>query len=202
MAEIIYTYNNKPYLNLTNRCPCACKFCIRAVKDSVGSAETLWHDSDPAWDDIRHALESSEALFFNAGEAVFCGYGEPMCAFENLKKAARWLKERFPNLALRVNTNGLGDLINESPTAHELKGLIDTVSISLNAPNAQRYHELVRPRFGEGAFCAMLHFARDCRECIPNVKFTVVDVLTPVEIEECQLIADKMGIPLRVRTRA
>ena len=200
MADIIYEFMGNPYLNITNRCPCACVFCVRGQARGLGSAANLWHEQDPGWDDILAALEGYD--FTRAGEAVFCGYGEPMCAFENLKKAARWLKERFPNLALRVNTNGLGDLINESPTAHELKGLIDTVSISLNAPNAQRYHELVRPRFGEGAFCAMLHFARDCRECIPNVKFTVVDVLTPVEIEECQLIADKMGIPLRVRTRA
>ncbi|MCL2107288.1 MAG: TatD family nuclease-associated radical SAM protein, partial [Oscillospiraceae bacterium] len=183
MADIIYIYNQKPYLNLTNQCPCACTFCVRGMADGLGSAATLWHGSDPAWEEIEQALEAFD--FSNSPEAVFCGYGEPFCALENLRRAAAWLKARYPRTQLRVNTNGLGDLINGRPTARELEGLVDTVSISLNAPGARRYDALCRPSFGEAAYGAVLRFARECGEAYPRVVLSVVDVLSPEEIEQC-----------------
>ena len=200
MAAILYYFKNTPYFNLTNQCHCACTFCLRATQDSVGSADTLWHKTDPSWEEIQQALEQAD--FSAADEAVFCGYGEPLCAFDNLKRAARWLKEKHPHLLLRVDTNGLGDLINGRPTARELAGLVDAISISLNAPNAARYNDLVRPRFGEGSYEAMLQFARDCLTCIPSVRFSVVDVLSEEEIAQCRAIAEGMGVPLRVRVRS
>ena len=200
MADIIYTYNGKPYLNITNQCPCACTFCIRSQNDGLGSARSLWHGADPTWPEIEQALEQTD--FSGVEQVIFCGYGEPFCALDNLKRCAQWLKGRYPGVALRVNTNGLGDLINGRATAVELAGLVDAVSVSLNAPNAARYHELVRSRWGEAAFAAVLRFAEDCKAHIPSVKFSVVDVLTPEEIEACRAIADEMGIPLRVRVRA
>ena len=199
MAHIVYTFGGKPYLNLTNQCPCDCTFCVRNLKDGPGSVHSLWHEDEPTWDAVEQALTRWD--FSTAQEAVFCGYGEPMCALEHLKLAARWLKERHPQLKLRLNTNGLGDLIHGRPTACELAGLIDSVSISLNAPNAARYHELVRSRWGEAAFDAMLQFARDCLAHIPSVKFSVVNVLTEEEIAQCREIARGMGVALRVRVR-
>jgi len=200
MSEIIYSYGGKPYLNITNQCPCACVFCVRSVSDGVGSARSLWHSTDPTWPEIETAL--AQYNFTSAGEAVFCGYGEPLCALENLKQTAAWLKANHPHLKLRLNTIGLGDLIHARPVASELAGLIDVISNSLNAPNAARYHALVRSPWGEAAFEAMLKFARDCQSCIPVVKFSVVNVLTEEEIALCQEIASNMGISLRVRLRA
>lgn len=199
MADIIYTYNGKPYLNITNQCPCACEFCIRAESDGLGSAATLWHAADPTWEEIEQAMTAFD--FSQANQAVFCGYGEPFCALDHLRRSAAWLKERYPGLALRVNTNGLGDLINGRETAGDLQGLVDTMSISLNAPNAARYNALVRPSFGEAAYPAMLAFAKDCKAMYPRVVFSVVDVITPEEIEQCRKIAQDMEIPLRVRNR-
>jgi len=199
MADIIYEFMGNPYLNLTNQCPCACTFCLRDEQQGVGSAETLWHERDPGWKELQAALEGYD--FSRAGEAVFCGYGEPFCALAYLKQAAAWIKERFPAIKLRVNTNGLGDLINQRGTAGDLAGLVDTISISLNAPDAGRYRELCRPAFGEAAFDSMLHFAKQCKMIYPRVILSVVDVLTPEEIVRCRAIADGMGIPLRVRKR-
>jgi len=199
MAHIIYTFGGKPYLNLTNQCPCKCTFCLRNLKDGVGSAHSLWHENDPTWPEIEAALASWD--FSRASEAVFCGYGEPMCVLEHLKQTASWLKSNYPHLKLRLNTNGLGDLIHGRPTARELAGLIDSVSISLNAPNAARYHELVCSPWGEAAYKAMLKFTRACQLHIPSVKFSVVSVLTDDEIDRCREIANSMGISLRVRVR-
>ncbi|MCL2195146.1 MAG: TatD family nuclease-associated radical SAM protein [Oscillospiraceae bacterium] len=195
--NIIYTYHNTPYLNLTNRCPCRCVFCLRETQQGVGSAATLWHAKEPAWADIEQALLGFD--FSGAGEVVFCGYGEPTCALEHLRRAAAWLREHHPQLKLRLNTNGLGDLIHGRAVAGELAGLIDSVSISLNAPNAGRYHALVRTKWGEAAFDAVLAFARAAKKHIPHVVLSVVDVLTDEEIAQCQAIADELGVPLRVR---
>jgi TatD family-associated radical SAM protein len=199
VADIVYTYDAKPYLNITNQCPCACTFCIRAAAGGLGSAGSLWHAADPGWDEIERAIVHAQPLLADAREAVFCGYGEPFCALENLVRSTCLLKARHPHLALRVNTNGLGDLINGRPTAGDLEGFADTISISLNAPNATRYHELVQSRYGVAAYDAMLRFAEQCKSHYPSVVFTVVDVLTPEEICACQTIAQSMRIPLRVR---
>ena len=195
--SIIYTYGGNPYLNLTNRCPCRCVFCLRETQQGVGNATSLWHKKEPTWPEIEQALRAFD--FSGAGEVVFCGYGEPTCALDNLKRTATWLREHHSRLLLRLNTNGLADLFHGRPVTHELAGLIDSVSISLNAPNAVRYHELVRTKWGELAFTAMLQFARDCKTHIPHVALSVVDVLSDEEIVQCQTIADELGLPLRVR---
>ena len=199
MADIVYTLNGKPYLNITNQCPCACVFCVRGGAEGVGSARSLWHAKDPAWEEIERALEAFD--FSRAEEAVYCGFGEPFCAFEHLKRSAQWLRNNYPKLELRINTNGLGDLILGRPAAPALAGLVDCMSISLNAPNAARYHELCRSRYGGAAYDAVLRFAAQCRDIYPKVILSVVDVLTPEEIARCREIAEGMGLPLRVRRK-
>lgn len=199
MADIVYTYREKAYLNITNRCPCRCTFCIRANGDGLGSADTLWHNSDPTAEEILDALKSFD--FSDFSEVTFCGYGEPLCAFDNLLLAGRYLKEKYNGIKLRINTNGLGNLLNGKDVIPALSQIIDTVSISLNAPNAERYNEISRPKFGMESFDEILRFAKECKEVIPTVKFSVVDVITPEEIIECQALADSMGIPLRVRIK-
>lgn len=196
MADIIYTYTGSVYLNITNKCPCSCIFCIRSNGDGLGSAETLWHKKDPTIEEIKAEIDSFD--FSGYDEVVFCGYGEPTQALDNLIETAKYLKEKY-GLKIRLNSNGLSDLINGKPTAHLLEGLVDCISISLNAPDAKSYHRVTRSRFGEDAFPAVLKFAEDCKKYIPNVKFTAVDVISEEEIAECRTIADKMEIPLRIR---
>lgn len=197
MADIIYTYEGSAYMNITNRCPCSCIFCIRSNGDGLGSAETLWHKKDPTLDEIKAEIDAFD--FSPYSEVVFCGYGEPTEALDNLIEAAKYLKAKH-GLKIRVNSNGLSDLVNGKETAHLLEGIVDCISISLNAPDAESYQRVSRSKFGEAAFPALLKFAADCKKCIPEIKFTVVDVITPDEIEKCQKIADEMDIKLRVRS--
>ena len=196
MADIIYTFGDEVYLNITNKCPCSCTFCIRSSGDGLGSAKTLWHRKDPTLEKIKEAVDGFD--FSPYSEAVFCGYGEPTEALGNLISAAKYIKEKT-GLAVRVNSNGLSDLINGKDTAKLLEGVVDTISISLNAPDEETYLRITRPKFGKGSYAAMLKFASDCKKYIPNVKFSVVDVIPREDIEKCQRIADGMGIPLRVR---
>lgn len=199
MADIVYTYRGKVYLNITNRCPCRCTFCIRSNGDGLGSAHTLWHKSDPSAEDIAKAINEFDFSAFP--EVTFCGYGEPLCAFDNLIAAGKLLKSRYPDIKIRINTNGLGNLINGKDTVPAITEFTDTVSISLNAPSAERYNEISRPKFGIGSFEELLKFAKECKRHIETVKFSVVDVISSEEIAECQVLADRMGIPLRVRAK-
>lgn len=196
MSDIIYTYSNSVYMNITNKCTCACTFCIRSNGDGLGSAESLWLDSDPTFEEIKAEIDRFD--FSPYKEVVFCGYGEPTCALENLILSAKYLKEHF-GLKIRVNSNGLSDLFNGENSAEKLNGVVDKISISLNAPDSESYQNVSRPRYGDEAFNALLKFAADCKKYIPEVKFTVVDVISEEEIERCQRLADEMQIPLRVR---
>ena len=196
MADIVYTYNNNVYFNLTNRCTCKCIFCIRNEHDTLGEAKEMWHDHNPSWEEIKAAIDAFD--FTPYKEAVFCGYGEPTCAYENLVLAAKYMKELYPDVKLRLNTNGLGELFNKKPIAEELGKYVDSVSISLNAPTAERYQEVTRPCF-ENAFKDMIAFAKKAKEAFASVQFTVVDVISEEEIEASKKLAKELGIPLRVR---
>ena len=198
MADIVYTFENHIYLNITNACPCRCEFCIRNNGESVGEAKSLWFDRhSPSFDEIKAAIDEFDFSSYN-GEVIFCGYGEPTCAYDNLIKTAEYLKTNF-GCKLRLNTNGLSDLINKKPTAAQICKYIDTVSVSLNAPTKEKYNALCHPSFGEKSFDAMLEFAKECKLCGANVKFSLVDVISKEDIAACQALADSIGIVLRVR---
>jgi len=193
----LYTLGNSLYVNVTNKCSCSCVFCIRKNGDEIKDSGSLWFEGDePSADVIISEFDKYDLSRFES--IVFCGYGEPLERIDVVCSVAKYLRT-ITNLPIRLNTNGLSDLINEQEhTAYMLKGLVDTVSISLNAPDSQSYQQITNSIFGEKAFGAMLNFAAECKE-FTNVVFTVVDVIDKEQIEKCSEIAEKMGIPLRVR---
>lgn len=195
---IFYELYGALYVNITNKCPCSCVFCIRDHSDVIKDSDPLWFEGDePTMDDIKKDFERFDIEKYS--EIVFCGYGEPTERMDILKETAKFLRDRT-NKKIRLNTNGLSDLIcQRKNTALELKGLIDTVSISLNAPDAKRFCEITNSCFGEKSFDALLDFAKDAKKVIPNVVFTLVDVISKEEIEKCKNIADSLDIELRVR---
>lgn len=190
MADIVYEYMGGLYLNLTNECPCRCVFCIRDKMDTLGSASEMWHEETPDFETVIKSLHEFDTSKYS--EVVFCGYGEPTCAFGNLIKTAKYVKENF-GFKVRVNTNGLGNLINGRDITTELCEVADVISISLNAPNAERYLQITRNEFGIDSFNAMLDFTKKCIEKKANVRMTVVDVITDEEIEECAKLAESLG---------
>ncbi len=199
MTNIVYTFEGHVYLNITNACPCRCEFCIRKNGDSVGDADTLWFSGhSPSFEQVKKEIDEFDFSGYS-DEIIFCGYGEPTCAYEVLLKTARYLKEKLPQCKLRINTNGLSDLINKKPTAKEICELMDTVSISLNAPTAEKYEALCHPSFKGKAFPAILKFAEECKQYGVKLKFSLVDVISKEDIDACRALADKMGIQLRVR---
>ncbi|PWJ50616.1 TIGR04100 family radical SAM protein [Faecalicatena contorta] len=195
MADILYVYRNQVYANITNLCDCRCTFCIRSHGDGVGDAETLWHKADPTLEEIKAAMDEFD--FDGRKELVYCGYGEPTCALENLVESARYAKEKY-GMSIRVNTNGLGNLYHNKDIIPILAEVVDSVSISLNAPTREAYINVTRPRF-ENAFEGMLDFTSECKDYIQQVKLTIVDVLSEEEIKASQELADSLGVELRIR---
>ena len=197
MMTITYLVHNGIYVNMTNRCPCACTFCLRLQSDHVYGSDSLWLDREPTVKEICDSLDLWDLSKY--GEVVFCGYGEPTERLDALLQVAAYIRSKS-NIPLRINTNGLADLIWNEKTAPKLKGLIDTVSISLNATNKDEYLKVVRPKFGINSYDAMLEIAKDCTKYVPNVIMTVVDVVTSKEEQElCREICESVGAILRIR---
>lgn len=195
--EILYKVHNNLYVNLTNRCPYACTFCLRQNMDRVGESDSLWLEHEPSAREVIDEFGKWDMNEFD--EVVFCGFGEPTEAFDVLKEVAAYIKKTY-NKPIRINTNGAGSLINGRDIAPELKGLVDTISISLNNPDARRYNELVRSKFGEKSFDAMIEFAKECKKYVPDVVMSTVDTTISHEEEaECQKICDSIGATYRIR---
>lgn len=193
---ILYDYKESLYVNITNQCPCSCVFCIRKETDHVGNSDSLWLDHEPTVEEVKEEFKKFNLEKYD--EIVFCGYGEPLVRINEVIEIAKYIRS-ISDLKIRINTNGLSDLIHNKKTAMLLKNNIDSVSISLNAPNKTRYNEVTRPKFGEKSFDALLDFALDCKKYVEEVNFSVVDEISNEEIEESQKLADKMNIVLRVR---
>ncbi|MBE6855219.1 MAG: TIGR04100 family radical SAM protein [Ruminococcus sp.] len=193
---ILYPVGDKLYINLTNKCPCSCTFCIRQNGDGAYGSDSLWLDHDPTEEEITAAFAKENLSDYT--ELVFCGFGEPTEQLDRLCFTASYARKLAGCPKIRLNTNGLSDLIHGEKTAHRLKGLIDTVSISLNAGDEAEYNRVTRPSFPD-AFQALQTFASDCKEFVPQVMFTVVDVIPAEQITLSQQLADRLGIPLRVR---
>lgn len=196
MMTIFYPIGDSLYVNLTNKCPCRCVFCVREEHETVGNNNSLWLDHDPSMEEIKADLERFNLSDYK--EIVFCGFGEPMMRMDDLIETAKYIKSKA-DIKTRINTNGLGDLIHEKNTAECIKDCIDSVSISLNAPDKESYCRVTRPKFGEQSFEAMLKFAEECRDCGINIAFSVVDEITPEEIEKSKELAESLGVKLRVR---
>lgn len=194
---ITYPVKNGIYVNMTNRCPCACTFCLRQNGPGVYGSDSLWLEREPTVQEVCDSL--AQWSLNEKDEVVFCGYGEPTERLEDLLEVAAWIKANY-QVPIRINTNGLSDLIWGKNTAPMLAGKIDAVSISLNANNAEDYLKLTRSKFGIGSYDAMLTFAKNCTAYVPKVMMTVVDqVTTPEAQAESKRICDSLGVTLRVR---
>lgn len=194
---IFYKFEGKMYINLTNGCPCRCVFCLRNNADSIKDNDSLWLEHEPSFEEITAAFEAFDKTGIT--DAVFCGYGEPTVRADMVVKTAEYIKAHS-DMKIRLNSNGLVKLIHPNFDLNSFKGLIDSVSVSLNAPDAKRYNEVTRPSFGEKSFEVMLDFAKEMKRLGIKVGFTVVDIITPEEITRCEKLCEGLDIPLRVRS--
>ncbi len=206
MANIlVYLLDGKIYINLTNRCTNDCIFCLRKDKDDV-VGQTLWLDNENSnADDVikqfelkRNELLTTHNLPFK--EVIFCGYGEPMLKFDVMKQVAKYIKDKYPETKIRVNTNGHANYVYKKNVVPECKGLIDEFSVSLNGSTKEEYDELSQPKFDE-AYDEMKKFIKACSDEGISVVASVVEGYKGrhLDLEKCEEIAKSLGAKFRVR---
>ncbi|MGN1098139.1 MAG: TIGR04100 family radical SAM protein [Clostridia bacterium] len=196
MQTILYPYQGNLYVNLTNRCPCRCTFCLRQTKDEMDGSGSLWLEHEPTVQEVKDELKKYDMSRY--AEFVFCGFGEPTERLDAIVEITKFVRENY-NIPIRVNTNGLSDLIHGRDTAPDFEG-IDAVSISLNTPDKEEYLRLTRSKFGIESFDAILRFAGNVKNYVPKVILSTVGTTISAEDEDrCRGICENLGVTYRIR---
>ncbi len=193
---LVYLLDGKIYINLTNRCTNDCIFCLRKDKSDVKGQE-LWLDNENFTSfDVIQQFET----FKPSKEVIFCGYGEPMMKLDVLKEVAKYIKEKYPDTKIRVNTNGHANFVYKKNVVPELKGLVDEFSVSLNGSTKEEYDKLSQPKFDE-AYEEMKKFIKACSDEEISVTASVVEGYKGrhLDLEKCGQIAKDLGAKFRVR---
>ena len=191
---IVYPIRNSLYINVTGSCTNECTFCTK-YKSPYVKGYNLSLRRDPSAGEVIGALAQRNDRSFD--EVVFCGLGEPFLRLDVIKEVAGHLKASGQKV--RVNTNGQANLIHGRNVLPELKGLVDSLSVSLNSSTAESYFGLCRPRFGRETFDAVLDFIRESKKYIPDVSVTALD-FDHEEFEACKkLTLEKLGVGFRER---
>lgn len=191
MDTYTYEIGSSLYVNVTNRCSNQCSFCVRETTKGVGN-NSLWLSKEPTAKEILETIKNP----LEYTEFVFCGFGEPLMRLDVVIEIAK--KLRTYNIPIRLNTNGQANLVHQRNIVPELAGLIDIISISLNADNSKTYQEICSSRYGEAAFNAIIDFTKISKEFIPRVVLSVV-VLPGVNIDKCRNLAKELGVEFRLR---
>ena len=202
---LVYLLDGKIYINLTNRCTNDCVFCLRKDKDDV-CGQTLWlDDEDYSVDELKRQFD--ECLSFQGitdedakFEVIFCGYGEPMLKLDYLRELSMYIKAMFPNVKIRVNTNGHANFVYKRNVVPELKDFVDEFSVSLNASTKEEYDELSQPKF-DVAYEEVKNFIKACSDENVSVVSSIVDGYKGrrLDVKACEKIALDLGSKLRVR---
>ena len=180
-SAVTYKIRDSLYINLTNRCTSDCEFCVTKTTDFV-MGHNLRLKGEPSAKEIIEEIGDPSVY----DEIVFCGYGEPTLRLDCMVEVAKALKKK--GAKIRLTTNGHGNLINKRRIVDDLVGLIDRVSVSLNAPDKEVYDKVCRPAFGPGTFGEVKKFIAECREKLPEVEVTCVDC-EGVDMKECERVA-------------
>lgn len=204
-AEIVYRFHGNLYINLTNRCPNACVFCIKTKFSMVFNGYNLnLEGKEPCADDVLEEIyrQSKEA---SVGEIVFCGYGEPTMRLETLLKIASTLKQKmaegkYPQTPLRLNTLGLGNLVYGRDITGDLASVLDSVSISINSPQEEQWLKIVRPlpQYRENGYKSVLEFIKLLAQKMQDVTVTIVDK-QGIDAAKTKALAESLGAKFRLR---
>ena len=193
-STIVYRIGNSLYLNTTSRCSNRCTFCPKFEKTTLKGHELkLGREPDAA--EVIDAIDGFDAEA-SYDEVVFCGYGESLLRLDLVQEVAAVLKWR--GLKVRINTDGQANIVYGRNVLPELAGLIDTLSVSLNAADAETYCRLCHSPFGEAGFSGVCDFIREGKRFIPTVIASAV-ALPGLDMARVRALAQNLGVTFRER---
>jgi len=193
-AKIVYRIRNSIYLNITNRCSNSCRFCAK-FDDFTVKGHNLLLDGEPSFDEVMAAFSAQTGV----DEVVFCGYGEPLLRLDLVKRVAGELKKQ--GYRIRINTDGQANLAHGRDILPELAGLIDSISVSLNAADAATYKSICNTPFGDAGFSGVCDFIKAAGHHIPQVVASAVTI-PEMDIEACRALAVSLGAEFKIREYA
>ncbi|MFH1729266.1 MAG: YchF/TatD family DNA exonuclease [Pseudomonadota bacterium] len=194
-AKLAYKIRNSLYLNITNKCNLACIFCAKR-NDFTVKGHFLKLEVEPDFNDVLSAINEFED---NYNEIVFCGFGEPTLRLDLILKISKYLKDKNKNIKIRINTDGLGNLIYRRNIIKELHGLVDSMSISLNTSDPNQYLTICPSKYGVKAFFEVIDFIKEAQKIIGDVTVTAVE-LPDLDIEVFKkFVAKELKVKYRLR---
>ncbi|MDX1692897.1 MAG: TatD family nuclease-associated radical SAM protein [Ketobacteraceae bacterium] len=189
---LVYDIGSNRYINLTNACTLKCAFCPKHNGSWEVKGHELALDFNPRAEAIIPALGNLD----NVAEVVFCGFGESTLRLEELLRVARFARSQ--GCRVRLNTDGLGNLVHKRNIVPELAACVDAVSVSLNAQNESLYNRHCRPTLS-GSFQACLDFIAEAAATMEDVTVTAIEGLDGVNIAACEKLATERGAKFRKR---
>ncbi|MBO4389863.1 MAG: septum formation protein Maf [Lachnospiraceae bacterium] len=197
MGSIIYEFQNKLYVNLTNKSATSTAFVERQYTDQINSLESLWLDHEPTM--IEVLTELSNWYIAQYKELVFCGYGEPTERMDLVLDIANFVKKRS-NIIIRLNTNGLSNLVNGPEIVSKYRDTIDEVSISMVSSTPNSYLTLSQSTYGIDSFQALLDYAAACKDAgCKVIMSTVESTITEEQEAKCRSICEELGVEYVIR---
>lgn len=197
---LAYFLDGKIYINLTNHCTNNCIFCLRSEKSDVCGQEMWLDNEDFKSEDVEKQLDNQINKHSDVKDIVFCGYGEPLLKLDILKEVSKYVRENYPDKKIRINTNGTANLYYKKDIVPELKGLIDTISVSLNADNEKLYDALSKPKLAN-TYDAVKKFIKSVTDNGINAVTTVVTGYKNynIDVDKCKTISNSLGAKFRER---
>lgn len=190
--QLSYQIGDRLYLNITDRCTLECRFCPKTQNRPKVRGYDLTLSQRPTAEQLIASVGDPARY----AEVVFCGFGEPTLRLRVLLEVARWIKDHGGRV--RVNTDGLANLVHKDDTLPLLGECVDAISVSMNAQNAAVYEEHCQPAL-PGSYEKMLDFLRAAPRHIPEVTATAIRGLPGVDIAACERLAKRLGVAFRAR---
>jgi len=173
---IAYRHRGETHLNLSNRCPTRCVFCLRRVRGMFFEGRDMGLGArEPNAKAVLAAIDDEGG----PGKAlVFSGFGEPTYRVKVLTEVGREAAKRWPGTPRRLQTIGLGSRLNGRDIVPELLGAVDEVSVSLDTSDPRTWTSLHEPwdAFRRHGFEDCLGFTRACAAAGLQTTITAVDL--------------------------
>jgi TatD DNase family protein len=171
----------------------ACSYCIKHKWNNKFNGNNLKLEKEPSCEDIIASMGDLAKY----KEIIFCGYGDPLIRFEEVRKVAKWIKKHAG--IVRINTSGLANRYHGRNILSELKGFVDIISISLNGANPKEHNKINSPMYGEESFDEIVNFIKDAKNYIKDVVITAVK-FPGFDISKVENLAKILDVRFRART--